>query len=172
VKFNLLSDERDVARLMFGLKLGLEIISDTHMAGVMNEVFTANGQMVKSLWRRNVKNWLQAAFIAGCFDVAPLRRLLLAHAKLDVRALIDDSAELRKWALSRANPPHHVSCTCRMGRADDAGAVVDPDCRVRGVENLHVIDASVMPTLVRANTHLPVIMIAEKVADRLRAEHR
>ena len=55
-----------------------------------------------------------------------------------------------------------------MGAADDARSVVDPHCRVIGVTALRVIDASIMPTVVRANTHLTTVMIAEKMADEIR----
>ncbi|MFO1158957.1 MAG: GMC family oxidoreductase [Reyranellaceae bacterium] len=58
--------------------------------------------------------------------------------------------------------------TCRMGAADDPRSVVDPECRVIGCTGLRVIDASIMPTVVRANTHLTTVMIAEKMADRLK----
>ena len=62
----------------------------------------------------------------------------------------------------------HASGTCRMGAADDPRSVVDPDCRVIGVTGLRVIDASIMPTVVRANTHFTTVMIAEKMADVLK----
>jgi choline dehydrogenase/5-(hydroxymethyl)furfural/furfural oxidase len=58
----------------------------------------------------------------------------------------------------------HAVGTCRMGAADDPAAVVDPRCRVVGYEGLWVCDASVMPDLPRANTHLPTVMIAERVS--------
>jgi choline dehydrogenase-like flavoprotein len=62
----------------------------------------------------------------------------------------------------------HAAGSCRMGAADDEGAVVDERCRVIGYEGLVVCDASVMPNLPRANTHLPTVMVAERVAGWLR----
>ncbi len=58
----------------------------------------------------------------------------------------------------------HAVGTCRMGARDDPAAVVDEHCRVIGYQGLVVCDASVMPDLPRANTHLPTVMIAERVA--------
>ncbi|WP_291830400.1 GMC oxidoreductase, partial [Bosea sp. (in: a-proteobacteria)] len=55
--------------------------------------------------------------------------------------------------------------TCRMGAEADPHAVVDPEARVIGVEGLRVVDASVMPRVPRANTNIPTVMIAEKVAE-------
>jgi choline dehydrogenase-like flavoprotein len=63
----------------------------------------------------------------------------------------------------------HPVGTCRMGAAGDPNAVVDPNCGVIGVEGLSVVDASVMPEIVRCNTNATTIMIAEHAADRLRA---
>jgi 4-pyridoxate dehydrogenase len=63
---------------------------------------------------------------------------------------------------------HHPLGTCKMGRASDPAAVVDPELKVFGVDALRVVDASVMPDLVGGNINAPIIMIAEKAADLIR----
>jgi choline dehydrogenase len=80
--------------------------------------------------------------------------------------------EIDGWMLATVTDTWHLVGTCRMGAPDDPQSVVDPACRVLGVEGLRVIDGSVMPEVPRANTHLTCVMIAEKMADQLRREHR
>jgi choline dehydrogenase len=80
--------------------------------------------------------------------------------------------DLEEWtAYVRANASigYHMLGTCRMGPDGDGLAVVDPALRVRGVDGLRVIDASVMPEPVTANTNAPTIMIAEKAAAMIAA---
>jgi choline dehydrogenase len=78
--------------------------------------------------------------------------------------------ELRELVPAHADTTYHPSSTCRMGPADDPGAVVDPAGRVHGVRGLRVVDASVFPASPRANIHATVVAVAEKLADALRGE--
>jgi choline dehydrogenase len=73
-------------------------------------------------------------------------------------------AELAKLAGDIANTIFHPAGTAKMGRADDPSAVVDTRLRVRGIEGLRVVDASVMPEITSGNTNAPTLMIAEKAA--------
>jgi choline dehydrogenase-like flavoprotein len=97
---------------------------------------------------------------------APFRQL--SPTELYMGDVQDDGA-LRAEIRKRADTIYHPVGTCRMGAADDVQAVVDPGLRVRGLEGLYVVDASVMPTLIGGNTNAPTIMIAEKAVDMLQA---
>ena len=72
------------------------------------------------------------------------------------------------WLLKEATTYSHISCTCHMGPSDDAMAVVDQFGRVYGLEGLRIVDASIMPDLVRAPINPAVIMLAEKISDNIR----
>ena len=75
---------------------------------------------------------------------------------------------LDSWLLRGVGTQHHSSGTCKMGPASDPMAVVDQYGRAHGLEGLRVVDASVMPNVIRANTNATVIMIAERMADWIR----
>ena len=75
---------------------------------------------------------------------------------------------LDRWLLEACVDCFHIVGTCRMGAVGDSRTVVDSDCRVVGVEGLRVIDASIMPEVPRANTHLTTVMVAEHMAERMK----
>jgi choline dehydrogenase len=79
-------------------------------------------------------------------------------------AALKTDAEIEQWIRAKCETIYHPVGTCKMGPDNDAMAVVDSQLRVRGLEGLRVVDASVMPTLVGGNTNAPTIMIAEKAA--------
>ena len=76
---------------------------------------------------------------------------------------------LDRWLRREATTYSHISCTCRMGPPDDEMAVVDQFGRVRGFGGLRIVDASIMPDLVRAPINPAVIMLAERIADAMRS---
>lgn len=77
---------------------------------------------------------------------------------------VESDQEILDWVAADGETALHPSCTCRMGK--DGMAVVDPDSMtVHGLENLRVVDASVMPYVTNGNIYAPVMMIAEKAAD-------
>ena len=83
---------------------------------------------------------------------------------------VKTDAEIDAWIRNTAITAHHPCGTCAMGIGPDT--VTDPQLRVRGVERLRVVDASVMPDLMSGNTNAPTIMIAEKASDMILEDAR
>jgi choline dehydrogenase len=81
-------------------------------------------------------------------------------------AAVGDEA-IDAFIRDRVETAYHPSCSCKMGRADDPMAVVDPEARVIGVSGLRVVDASIMPSITTGNLNAPTIMLAEKAADHI-----
>ena len=82
--------------------------------------------------------------------------------------VLGDDEALDSWMRRNVITAHHISSTCKMGPSTDPLAVVDQYCRVHGLENLRVVDASIMPDTVRANLNLTVIAMAERAADLIK----
>jgi choline dehydrogenase len=90
---------------------------------------------------------------------------LLAERLAPTDADLADDDALDAWLQQNAGIAGHTAVTCKMGPDSDRLAVVDQYCRIHGLENLRVIDSSVMPEIVRANTNATIIMMAERAAD-------
>lgn len=88
-------------------------------------------------------------------------------AELQPGAAVTLDADIDDFIRAKVESAYHPSCACRMGAADDRASVVDPECRVIGVEALRVVDSSIMPQITNGNLNAPTIMIAEKAADHI-----
>ena len=91
---------------------------------------------------------------------------------ISITGLLDDDRAMTQFVTRSVGGTWHPSGTCRMGAADHPAAVTDASGAVYGVQNLRVCDASLMPSIPCANTNIPTIMIAERIADMIRSEAR
>ncbi|CAG2145166.1 GMC family oxidoreductase [Cupriavidus numazuensis] len=174
VAFNLLSDPRDLVRMTDAFRFTASLFPDLGAvcgtpyvlgdAGNLSRLMRFNEPTRANAWR--------AAVAARLVDALPaLGRRTIAHlSKMQPAADVLRSEDtLIDYARGSISGTGHVSGTCRMGAAQDPLAVVDPAGQVHGMQGLYVADASVMPSVPSANTHLPTIMVAEKIAHHLLA---
>lgn len=80
---------------------------------------------------------------------------------------VQSDSEIDEWVKQNVESAYHPAGTCKIGPASDTQAVVDSNCRVHGISNLRVVDASVFPSLPNGNINAPVIMVAEKMSDAI-----
>jgi len=175
VEFNMLSDPRDLQRLKDALRLGARTLGAASLDAERSVVFPSSySPRVAKVALPGLFNGVLRGTLSALLDIAgPLRgwlvrRLVTQGVTLD-RLLADDQA-LEAFVRSQVGGTWHPSGTCRMGRADDPSAVTLGDGRVIGVRCLRVCDASLMPSIPCANTNVPTIMIAERIADLIKAE--
>lgn len=78
---------------------------------------------------------------------------------------ITSDAAIDEWVRDNVESAYHPTSTCRMGAANDPKAVVDPECRVIGLQNLRVVDSSIFPQITNGNLNAPTMMVAERASD-------
>jgi len=176
VEFNLLSDKRDLDRLMSGFKLMAAVQMTDALRQVTDVPFpTSYSDRVRQIGVVNAKNKLLTRLVATLLDgPAALRRYMIDNYVIEgftFDQVLNDDDALEAFVRKAAIGVWHASCTCRMGRDDDPMAVVDTQGRVRGVHGLRVVDASVFPVVPCANTNFPTLMTAEKISDAVLAGH-
>ena len=169
VEFNLLSDKRDLDRLMSGFrKMAAIQMSDTVRAVTDKPFPAAYTDRVRKIGVVNTKNRILTNIAATLMDgPAALRHFMIDNFVVEGFTLDDvlnDDEALEAFVRKSTIGVWHASCSCRMGSADDPMAVVDNQGRVKGVQGLRVVDASIFPVVPCANTNFPVLMSAEKIA--------
>lgn len=165
VAFRTLSDDRDFFRLVAGVQLCARVYAHRAVRAARNEAVLPSGPLIQRLNRPVGSSWAASAAInAVLAGPATVRRAFLAGIEFDADRVANDEGAAREIVQARCGPSGHASGTCRIGAEDDPHAVVDPRCRVIGVEGLRVADGSVMPTICSGNTNIPITMIGEKVA--------
>jgi 5-(hydroxymethyl)furfural/furfural oxidase len=174
VEFNLLSDRRDLERLMDAFRRAGRMQQSPALQGVTSDPFPASySERVKKVGEVTPRNRLITATLARLLDgPAMLRRALIDKVIVEgfrFDELMRDDDALEAFTRRAAIGVWHASCTCRMGREDDPMAVTDTAGRVRGVAGLRVVDASLFPVVPCANTNFPTLMTAEKIADAVLA---
>ena len=175
IDFRMLSDPRDLARLMASFRFCYRVLAAARQAGAVEDIFpTSYSARIKGLIRPGMKNRLVMGIAGPLMDASPaLRRRMIASAIEDaapVEVLAGDDTKLEAHLRKMVGGVWHPCGTCRMGDVADPMAVVDPRGRVIGLDGLSVCDASIMPTIPCANLNIPVLMLAEKIADEMKKE--
>ena len=169
VEFNLLSDRRDLDRLMSGFRKMAAMHLNDAVKKVTDKPFPASyTDRVRKIGVVNSQNRILTKIAATLMDgPAALRHYLIDNFVVEgftFDDVINDDEALEAFVRKATIGVWHASCSCRMGRADDPMAVVDNQGRVKGIQGLRVVDASIFPVVPCANTNFPTLMSAEKIA--------
>jgi 5-(hydroxymethyl)furfural/furfural oxidase len=154
---------------MYGFRWVVDLLSSDAVRPLCGRPFPLRfTDRLRRLNRLTRANALQSAAIGALLNVHPRLSDYALHSltggAVHLAKLCADEHQLAEHVRTNVAGTFHVSGTCRMGAADDRDAVVDTEGRVIGVGGLRVADASVMPVVPRANTNIPTVMVAEKLA--------
>ncbi len=174
VAFNLLSDVRDLDRMKDAVRFVHSLLSSSPASDMTYGFWPGiYADSVRNLTSVNRWNAIKTDIAAFLLDLGGPARKAVMRMAVDPRYKADevmrDEKLMEEWIREGVQGDWHACCTCRMGRADDRMAVVDPHGRVHGLEGLRVVDASIMPSVPCANTNISTIMIGEKMSDHILA---
>ena len=172
VDFRLLEDRRDYDRLAQGIARMSEYFNHPLMAEIARDAFpSCYSERVRKIGAVNTKNRILTTVLATIMDgPAILRRAAIKKFITEGRSLahlLGDEDAMEEFIRQGVTGCWHPSGTARMGIQDDVTAVTNNKGAVFGVEGLTICDASLFPCVPRANTNIPTIMCAEKIADEL-----
>ena len=135
--------------------------TDPHVQPLLNYDFLAE-EFDRQRMRDGVRLCLDIVAHSEFEDIAGP---LVSPSESDLAS--DDT--LNQWMLRNVSTMHHISCTAKMVPDSDSMAVVDQHGRVKGVESLRLVDGSILPDCPRSNTNVPIMMLAERISDWIKA---
>jgi 5-(hydroxymethyl)furfural/furfural oxidase len=175
VAFELLSDVRDMDRMKASFRFMARLYATPALRAATADPFaTTHGSMAGMVREENLLNRLITMPPALLTDGPSfLRRAVIGSLiapGFNLSTTLADDDALEEVVRRNTIGGWHPCGTCRIGKASDPDAVIDPHtARVHGVGGLSVVDASIMPAVPRANTNIPTVMVAEKMADAILA---
>jgi 5-(hydroxymethyl)furfural/furfural oxidase len=175
IDMRLLSDGRDRLRLRNAFHLVADLAQDVASSGVAGPPQPAHlSDRARTYGPFTLKNRIAAGLAGLLVDASgPYAAVVmrgLTHEGPSLDALLEDESALDAYLDSAVTGVWHASGTCRMGLASDAMAVTDHAGRVHGVPGLRICDASLFPSMPCANLNVPVIMVAERMADLIHGD--
>jgi 5-(hydroxymethyl)furfural/furfural oxidase len=173
VEFNMLSDRRDVDRLMKTVRMLGRVYASPEVQAATSDTFPSSySEKVRKFAVVNPRNKFLTGLVGKVMDGPDfVRSSLIAKVITEgdsMDTLMADDEALEAYIRRTVTGVWHASCTCRMGRDGDPMAVTTPTGLVRGgIQGLRIVDASLFPRVPCANTNIPTIMTAEKIADAI-----
>jgi 5-(hydroxymethyl)furfural/furfural oxidase len=175
VDFRMLSDDRDMQRLRQAFRFVAALTQSEAVSRISSAAFPANySDRVRRYSTPGLRNQILMQVFASMLDALPAMRSWLVRKFITEGATLEeilaDDAVLDAYLNECVTGVWHPVGTCRMGRPDDPLAVTDGSGRILGASRLRVCDASLMPSIPCANTNVPTIMLAERMADLMKKE--
>ena len=177
VEFNMLSDRRDVDRLMNTVRMLGRVYATPSMQAASSNTFPSSySEKVRKVGVVTPRNKFITGVAGKLMDGPSWMRSSLIEKVItegdSMDLLMTDDDALESYVRRTVTGVWHASCTCKMGSDGDPMAVTTSTGKVRGdIQGLRVVDASIFPRVPCANTNIPTIMTAEKIADAILAGH-